>query len=145
MRMIKFRAWNKLTHKMIPVWSLVLTTDQDGEICIETPGKVYTDHESGERDCDIDVLRGHNFELMQFTGLKDKNGVEIWEGDIVKDHHMMSAGEACEIFYEPCAFRLRGDAGYWILNEHNPQGYEVLGNIYEHPSLLTPQKTEDRE
>ena len=72
--------------------------------------------------------------LMQFTGLKDKNGKEIYEGDIVcADRH--SAPNFQVIFHEG-AFRLRDHINR-IMNQVT-SGFEVIGNIYENPSLLKP-------
>ena len=89
------------------------------------------------------VLDGDDVEIMQYTGLKDKNGKEIYEGDIVK-------GKGLD-FYNPDVTRVVVEwlgCGSWYPfadNEDNmpypyPEAEEVIGNIYENPELLEAVK-----
>ena len=78
----------------------------------------------------------HNI-LMQCTGLKDKNGKLIYEGDIVKIFHV-SGTMQCKYFFDIVEWndlRCRFDTeNYGIINDDDI--YEVIGNIYENPELL---------
>jgi len=81
-------------------------------------------------------------EAYEFTGLLDKSGNEIYEGDILKEYWKPCGDDAVvcgeyigEVFYE--------DAGYWTRskNHHHAitetcDSYEVIGNIYENSELL---------
>ena len=75
------------------------------------------------------------FELMQYTGLKDKNGVEIYEGDIVREY----TGFSDEGGDYPVEYHANG---FWLEGRDNEFGFgdesdmEVIGNIYENPELV---------
>ena len=131
MRQIKFRAWDEKNRRMI---SSVGFQDSD---C----GRVWYQEEymMGESAHGIDWIP------MQFTGLLDKNGKEIYEGDVVKipdnyEEYGMMSGEKREVYFEDGGFRLkprneRTGKGHW-LDKDSTYECEVIGNIYENPELL---------
>ena len=117
MREIKFRAWDKENEKMMKVSSLHL---ENKEISVKENGTFH-------------LFRMQD--LMQYTGVKDKNGKEIYEGDIVVLNNIEN-DNMCIVRYEHSSYRLEG----WSLREDlsNVEGrfLEVVGNIYENKNLL---------
>ena len=113
MREIKFRAWGKLIGEMIDVITMDFETKNinDDDYYNMTP---FFDDE---------------YVLMQYTGLKDKNGVEIYEGDIVQAHGKYGDILNGEIYYRNGCFMLKEHT----LNQIDD--VEVIGNIYDNPEL----------
>lgn len=71
-------------------------------------------------------IEQENFIVMQYTGLKDKNRVEIYEGDIVVEGYKGKYG-TYEVKWDKIGFNLGSEDG---------RDYEVIGSIYENPELL---------
>ena len=127
MREIKFRAWDKKQKEMI-------FSGVDFHIRLLQ----MTDEYKGERESIIgfqNEFEGQLFEMMQFTGLHDKNGKEIYEGDIV------TVGE----FEEPIIKEVSYVYYAFSLEKHDvymPASIilKVIGNIHENPELLEAVK-----
>lgn len=126
MEKIKFRAWDesrkKIFNSNMNKW-VELRMSDDGEV------KAFNYKFGGE---------AQELKLMPYTGLKDKNGVEIYEGDIVEDHNGTGFVEYVEKYAAHRVNYKNGSAKWfydYILNgERCP--IEVIGNIYENPELI---------
>ena len=123
MRKIKFRAWDKENEKMMKVSSLHL---ENKEISVK---ENVTFHLFRMQD------------LMQYTGLKDKNGKEIYEGDIVLIKlDETSTWHKTVVGFKKGAFiaDLIDKEDYVYIFHHGFTGddFEIIGNIYENKNLL---------
>jgi len=138
-REIKFRAWDK-KEKMMCYVSLI---DFENSTCVLIyPTKTYK-----EEDKSFSEVK-----LMQYTGLKDKNGKEIYEGDILKSvtldgkvHHepvKFHEGCFCKLTTLPPNNRKRWSSLRIHLYDDMDIliAYEVVGNVFENPELLEELK-----
>ena len=126
MREIKFRAWHKEKKRWLDTVRVFGDGSWSGSL-VEERGEIDG---YDEREC----------ELVQYTGLLDKNGKEIYEGDILEIDNKIFVVE-----YYPAQFVITGELhsgelhskGSWYLREFwtkSEQG--VIGNIYENPNLM---------
>ena len=126
-REIKFRAWDYNAKVMREVWEISYKAwDGDGDL-----NKIVVLGDDGTES----LAWG---ELLQFTGLSDVNGKEIYEGDIVKDW-MGDVGQVIW-FNEYVSFAIDVDGSHSKLHSPSPhnQAYkpEILGNIFENSELV---------
>lgn len=119
MREIEFRAWLKSQKEMVRVKT----------ICLEKKGVIIV-YDKHKRE---GVFLFEEIELLEYTGLKDKNGKKIFEGDIVNTYM-----EKCVVCWNEkhCCFETRKDNSYTQLGLLSTKFLEVIGNIYDNPELL---------
>lgn len=152
-RKIKFRAWHKEEKILCEVTVLTdkgafLLGVKSGEDQYFDGGKSVVKAPDDGRFCD-----NNEFEVMQYTGLLDNNGVEIYEGDILNkkttfennmaDRRFQSDTEILVSFEDGCFIdensgvalyeKMRTISSYRLKNWTD---YEVIGNIYENLELL---------
>lgn len=128
MREIKFRVWDKENNKFWEDFNEAynnkieqLLISPGGDICIRKMDGMY--HES--------TFPGR-FVLQQYTGIKDCNGVKVYEGDIFIAPHDFGPGgfderRAVVRFHEEHGYQWH----YWLIDQ-----LEVIGNIYQNPEQL---------
>lgn len=142
-REIKFRAWDKEDNVMRDVSDIFCLPD--GITCVTYRSK----------GIGVTPLIQEDIILIQYTGLKDKNGVEIYEGDVLRycyhvskpdsDFHgvveyhdkVITSGYECSDRF--VGFILKGDNGggdYYFTSIPDIEDIEVIGNIYQNPELL---------
>jgi len=123
MREIKFRAWDSINKIWIDPFKLILMRCGSVQSVESLDGEIYGTHQ---------VF------LNQYTGLKDRNGKEIYEGDVLRGYG--SAIKRFVVSFSNGSFVLYHNFGRWGLLsrifEIEELPVEIIGNLYENPELL---------
>ena len=128
-RIIKFRAWYKKENRWITQ-----------NYHIDCNGDFYPYTDTNEYDWNIDCLQ---IEICQYTGRKDKYGVEIYESDLVNftaNYSTKPCGYMIgQVVFQENQWMLKNEKGLYSISEETDDFYcksEVIGNIYENENLL---------
>ena len=128
MRALEFRAWWKDTKRFLDCDEWYMTCS----------GAKYLHYA-------VMPYKDDNFIIEQYTGIKDKNGKEIYEGDIVSEEFEYGGEKTKTIWQvrwcdDECAFELHYVSGFKVddcsLVADDEEDYEVIGNIHENKELL---------
>lgn len=136
MREIKFRCWDTENKEMLDIQELDYRDSYNGQPMIRTT--MYSDYYDTE-----DMI------LMQYTGLKDKNGKEIYEGDIIYCKKYIGGNWIEDCIEKGYVNFNNGEFGLYRKQEYYQSLYkfkeydyefEVIGNMYDNPELLAEKE-----
>jgi uncharacterized phage protein (TIGR01671 family) len=128
-RLIRFRAWDKEARRMVNPGYRV----QESELMLTFSGEIteeHNNHACGDDDCcgpneNYLYENSKQYVLMQFTDLHDKNGKEIYEGDIL-DSKAEGSRWTMKVGIPECY--------QW---NYEAMEYEIIGNVFENPELIS--------
>ena len=155
MREIKFRAWydREWEHKegimlysdfcivpTSPDWGAVRYYEKDNDVLSDVSFFDWADAE----------LIAGKLTLMQYTGLKDKKGIEIYDGDVLQRDEYDTPDESmyyekCIVVWDESAWKVKFYDDILLICDYKPDTGWVIGNIYENPELLSGEKRKEEK
>jgi len=137
-REIEFRAWDTITNEMV-----FSTLVRNNYLAINLNGNVLG-YEDTDKDQEV-LFYPERFIITQYTGLKDKHGNKIFEGDILKAFTRSFTGKISKIsehnalcFWNVSSFNFRllpvSDNFGRCVNNYS-HGFEIIGNVFDNPEL----------
>lgn len=128
----KFRIWYEPEKKMMLFNNPTLL---DGKVCSnDNGGLLFRNYDHNIKD--VHECKPEDFKIMQCTGLKDKNGKLIYEGDIVVDNEGDKAIIEYNDLHACFQFNFGDDYREFGESDVDIEQCEIIGNIYENPGLL---------
>lgn len=134
MEKLKYRAWDKEFEEMLQVQAVICKPK-----ALLPKGERMEPYILDEHN---DIHYFDDIEILPYTGLKDKKGVEIYEGDILKFSQTTGIVKfettQFKIDWVIGAIGMRGDLEYWVNleDEEGIEGIRVIGNVFENKELL---------
>lgn len=137
MRKIKFRAYSKSFNTMFNYDMLQVATYEMVDMCNEKLKATVPESTNIQMGLFLPT-EDEDLILMQYTGLKDKNGKEIYEGDIIKYSHSIVGTIIREVRIKYGMWGIEGMTKGTQIPFANllENEYEVIGNKFENPELL---------
>lgn len=139
MREIKFRAWDEINEVMHHDFQFIKSGDEGNDWVI-----FKSDKHAKYDEYIKNPFFSQQLKVMQYTGLTDKNGVEIYEGYVVdvqdEGYPFVKSWNGIVKMIDGSWLieNMQGDDGEYLFNEE--RDVEVIGNIYEHKHLLGGEK-----
>jgi uncharacterized phage protein (TIGR01671 family) len=131
MRTIKFRAWDEQNKIMHNDFQFIKSGDEGNDWIVFTSDKQTLQDSIHPFE---NPYFGQQLKIMEYTGLKDKNGKEIYEGDILET----SDDSICYVVFEDTGFAVKShgsEAIDWEFSNFYSE-CEIIGNIHQNPELL---------
>lgn len=144
-REIEFRAYNKNTGVMLSNVPVCHGNAMTWRMATKSSPVITLEGKDGVTNfyCDWDFLKEEPHLIVdQYTGLKDCNGVKIFEGDIVRDHNGVGEVQYSE---KKASFKVNYHNGFskWFIDYNlvgERESIKVIGNIHQNPELLEQSK-----